>query len=474
MGQQQKKFNLVQGQKASAQTQYVQDLTVNVSPILTPVLDAQGFIQQEPGLTQYGTGIGIDRGGVWNDRFQQLYRVSGDALIRVDGAGAILVLATSPTPLLHTQAAMPYSFHTQMIVIDEKAYLYDATTVTQITDPGISTPIDCVWIDGYYIFTDGSYLYNTELTNEYAISPLAYATSEFSPDYTLGVGQTTDNKLIAFNRFSIEFFENVANEFFAFTRIPSRNIQYGIIGTYCKANLGGDWYIIGGATETEVSVFRLGVGTAVNISCRAVDNIIKQYSQRDMLFAASLEIRVINNYPYLIMRLPNDVLMYNFKVAEAAGNDLAWTALSSGIGSGYPYRATHGVYDPRISKWTYGDTLTDTLGYLDFDVATHYLSQIECVMTTTFMYLETASIDELMIQTIPGFTVESDATVFFSLTYDGVVWSPEFSMEYGEPSAYQQRFIAFMLGYCNNYLAFRFRWVSKSRMAFASGAMLYG
>lgn len=466
-------IQLLQGQKVNSKTQYVDALQVNVSGILMPILGVEGYLQQEPGLTQYGTGEGIDRGAQWNDKFQQLFRVSGDSLVSVDEDGTVTVLGTTTFSLIGPQASMAYSFNNQSIVVDGKWFLYNPVDgARRILDPEVGEPIDHVWVDGYFFFTDGDYLYHTDIDNEESIDPLKFATSEFSPDRTKGVGLTTDDKVMAFNRFTIEYFENVATEFFAFRRISSRTVQYGIVGTYCKAQIGGDWFFLGGSSESNVSVFSLQVGTAKNISSREVDAYIAQYSEEE-LANASLETRVVDNYPYLILRLPSETLQLNLKVAEFAGYARAWTLLQSGTSSA-PYRAIHGVYDPRRAQWVYGDTLGPTLGYLDFDVATHYEAMVECALYTPFMYLETASIDELMIQTIPGFTTVDDATVFFSMTYQGVTWSQEVSLEYGGPSAYGQRFIARALGYIDNLFAFKLRWVSESRMAFSAGAIKYG
>lgn len=466
-------IQLLQGQKVNSKTQYVDALQINVSGILMPILGAEGYLQQEPGLTQYGTSEGIDRGGAWNDRFQMLFRVSGDSLVSVDEDGVVTVLGTTTQSLIGKQASMAYSFNNQSIVIDGKWFLYNPTDgARRILDPDVGEPIDHVWVDGYFFFTDGDFLYHTDIDDEEAIDPLKFATSEFSPDRTKGVGLTTDDKVMAFNRFTIEFFENVATEFFAFRRITSRTVQYGIVGTYCKAQIGGEWFFMGGPSEGNISIFQLQVGTAKNISSHEVDDYIAQYSEEE-LENASLETRVVDNYPYLIVRLPNQTLMLNLKVAEFAGHEKAWTLLQSSTSSA-PYRAIHGVFDPRRAQWVYGDTLGPKLGYLDFDVATHYEELIECCLYTPFMYLETASIDQLMIQTIPGFTAVDDATVFFSMTYDGLTWSTEHLLEYGGPSAYGQRFIALALGYINNFFAFKFRWVSESRMAFSAGSILYG
>lgn len=464
-------IQLLQGIKANSKTQYIEALQVNVSGIVQPVLNAAGWIQQEPGITQYGTGDGVDRGGQWNDRLQTLFRVSGDSLISVDENGAVTVLGTTTQSLIGRQASMTYSFNNQSIVVDGKWFLYNPVDgARRILDPDVGSPLDHVWVDGYFFFTDGEYLYHTDIDDETAIDPLKYATAEFSPDRIKGVGLTTDDKVIAFGRFSVEYFENVATEFFAFRRISSRTVQFGIVGTYAKAQIGGEWFFMGGPSEGEISIYLLGVGTATNISCRAVDLAIGQYSEED-LAQSSLETRVINNYPYLIVRLPNETLMLNIKVAKFAGPEMGWSLLESDSG---PYRAIHGVFDPRRAQWTYGDTLGSNIGYLNYEVATHYGAKVPCVMYTPFQYLEGASVDQLMIQTIPGFTSVDDATVFFSMTYNGVTWGSEISLQYGSPSSFGQRFIAMRLGYVVNYFAMKFRWLSASRMAFATGVLSYG
>jgi hypothetical protein len=469
-------ISLIQGQKANSTTQWVDALQTNVTGIVQPVLGADGWIQQEPGLTEYGTGQGSDRGAVWNDRQQTLFRVSGDSLISVSSTGAVTVLGTAPgSDLVGSQAAMPYSFNNQSIVVANRWFLYNPVDgAREPNDPDVGAPIDQIWVDGYFFFTDGEYLYHTDLEDESTINPLKFATSEFSPDRTKGLGLTTDDKVIAFNRFTIEYFANEANEFFAFTRIPSRTVQYGIIGTYAKAQIGGEWFFMGGPAEGSVSIYLLQVGTAQNVSSRAVDNLIAQYSEDELRYS-SLETRIVDNYPEVLVRLPNEVLKLSLKVLEFAGKERAWTILSSGIGSGNPYRAIHGVFDPRRAQWVYGDTLNDTLGYLDPDVATHYDEIVECDMFTPIYYLESMSLDQLMIQTVPGFTTTEDATVFFSMSYDGgVTFGTEVSLSYGDPSAYSQRFIAFMLGYVSNVFSCKFRWTSRSRMAFASGSIEYG
>lgn len=464
-------ITLLKGDKAGEETDYRDYLPTNVSGIVRNILGAQGYMLQQPGLTQYGSARGIDRQGVWNERVGRHYRVSGNRLVEITTNGVSTNLGTITGT---DTASMPYSFNTQAIIANGNYYLYAPTNgFRQVTDPDLGNPIDAVWVDGYYFFTDGEFIYHTDITDESAIDPLQFATSEFSPDPSLGVGLTTDNKVIVFNRYTIEFFVNVATANFAFTRQPSRAIKFGIVGTHCKAEIGGAFYFMGGAKEQAVSVFAMGIGTAIDIASREVNKLINQYSE-EQLSKAVVESRSEDDYSYLIVHLPNEVLLYNFKVAQLSGKDQAWTILKSDVAGDVQWRAKHGVFEPRKGVWVYGDKQSNLLAILDETVATHYGELAECILYTPFIFLEEQSIDELNIQTIPGFTTEPDATVFMSLTYDGVVHSMEHTMQYGGPSAYGQRFIAYRLGDVRNWFAFKFRWASTSRMAFSFAKITYG
>ena len=464
-------IQLLAGDTVDDQTDYRDAMPVNMSGILRPIFGSQGYMLQQPGITQYATGLGRDRGATWNDKFQQHFRLSNTAFISVGATGTVTNLGT----ILNTdQASFANSFNTQAIVADGAYWLYDPTDgFRQVTDPDVGNPIDIVWVDGYYVMTDGEYLFHTDLTDEESIDPLKYATAEFSPDPTIGLSLTMDDKIIAWNRYTTEYFANTANEFFAFTRLSSRTVKYGLVGTHCKAEIGGEFFFMGGPREGNVSIYKLDVGGATNISSREIDKLISQYSET-LLAECVLETRIVDNYAYLVVHLPNDTVMLNIKIGAAAGWDKAWCVLRSSVTTGDTYRGINAIFEPRRGQWVMGDKVSSRIGYLDMSVATHYGIIAEWVLFTPLMYMEAASVDEMMIQTIPGFTAFDDAQVFFSTTYDGQFYSMEAIMQYGAPSAYTRRFIGRQIGYVPNYIGFKLRGASRSRMAFAAGSVVYG
>jgi len=174
------------------------------------------------------------------------------------------------------------------------------------------------------------------------------------------------------------------------------------------------------------------------------------------------------------VHLPNETLLFNIKLAQAAGIEQAWSILKTDMLGNTPWRAKHGVFDPRLGRWVYGDKLDDRLGILDETVATHYGAISEWLLNTPFLYLESQSIDDLEIEIVPGHTITEDGQVFISLTKDGVTHGPESVIEYGKPSQYKQRFIVYKLGYIRNWVGIKLRGASRSRMAFGVAKLNYG
>ena len=463
-------IDLIKGDSIGNETDYRDALPENMYAISRPMFGSAGYMIMHEGLTEYGTGVGIDRGGVWNERLLNHFRVSGSQFLVVNENGSNTRHGEIPDT---GPVSLPYSFNTQAVIGGGNFYLYDPTNgFRQVTDPEVGTPIDGTWIDGYYCLTDGEFLYHTDITDESAIDPLKFATAEFSPDPTLGVGKTQDNKWIAFGRYSVEYFANNATDNFAFQRIPSRAQKIGIVATHAKCELNQKWYILGGRKEGALSVHILGAGSSKVVSTREIDKVIGEYNEEELKDIV-LEPRIQDGQSFLYVHLPNETLLFNETIAGTAGVGSAWSILKGGTAS-KPWRGIHGIFEPRLGEWVYGDKETLRIGILDGSVATQYGEVAEWVLYTPFMYLDSASIDKLEIETIPGHTATDDATVFVSLTYNGVTYGKEWTEVYGDPYDYGKRFIVRRLGYVSDWVGFKFRGVSKSRVAFSRGAIDFG
>jgi hypothetical protein len=368
---------------------------------------------------------------------------------------------------------MPYSFNTQCIIADGKMFLYDPVGgFREVVDPDLGLPIDGVWIDGYYFMTDGEYLFHTDIDDEESIDPLKFATSEFSPDPTLGVAKTQDNKVIVFNRYSTEYFINVAADNFAFTRQPTRAQKIGIVATHAKIEIAGQWVIVGSRKNESLGVHSVGIGSSVKISSREIDKILKQYTEPE-LADMRVEAREEDAINLIYFHLPNETLCFNATAAATSGPAKSWSIITTGQ-AGDPWRAINGVNDTRLNKWLYGDQTDTSIGVINDSSFSQYGERSEWVLYTPFINLETLSLDEIEIETIPGLNAIDDATVAFSMTKDGLIWSSEYWALYGEPLDYNKRYIIRRLGDINQWVGLKFRSYTTSRMSFAVLSITYG
>ena len=464
-------INLIRGDKVSQDTDYRDSLPVNMYAVNRQIFSALGYMLCYPGLTLITTGSGIDRAGIYNERFDAHFRVSGNKLTQLKPNGSSVELGTIPGT---SQASMPYSFNTQAIIANGNMYLYSpASGLAAITDTDLGSPIDGIWIDGYYFLTDGEYLYHTDIDDETAIDPLKFATAEFSPDKTIALGKTQDNKVAVFGRYTTEYFVDVATANFAFQRIESRAQKIGVVATHAKCELGGNFYIVGSRKEESLGVHVVGLGQTVKVSTREIDKILAGYNERE-LTDIRVESREEDNNYLILIHLPNETLLFNESIGKTIGASAAWSILKTDIDGTTPHRAINGVSDTRRGEWIYGDRYNSNIGKLDNTVFSQYDEAIELEITTPLMKVEGASIDEIEVETIPGHNVNDDATVAISITYNGFTYGHEWYEMYGEPLDYNKRFIIRRLGYVPNVFGVKLRSATTSRMSFASLRITYG
>lgn len=463
-------INLLKGDSVGSETDYRDALPTNMYGVASPLFGADGYMIQDQGLTEFANGnSGTCRGGVWNERIGAHFRVIGNQFIEIDNLGNVTVLGSVSG---FDTVSMPYSFNTQAIIAGGNYYLYDRTNgFRQVNDSDVGRPIDATWVDGYYFFTDGANLYHSNLTNESEIDPLTFATSEYSPDPTVGLELTQDNKVAAFNRYTTEFFQNVASTNFAFSRIIQRTIKSGIVGTHCKAAFGDLFFTLGGNKGETVGAHIMTVGGTSRISTREVDKIINAYTETQLADSV-VEAYQEDGYTFALYHLPNETLKFNYTLANQGAASQAWSIMQTGTSQNY--RGIHLVNVPPLNRWTLGDKRDARIGTLDNSVATQYGEVAEWILYTPFYYIEQASVDKLEIETITGFSGSDDATVFVSTTMNGITYSREWTQVYGRKFDYGMRFIVRRMGYVRDWIGFRFRGATRSRMAFARGFISYG
>jgi hypothetical protein len=451
---------LIKGQRKS-KYDYRDNLPINMTAVVGTVEGDTGYLLAHDGLTEFGTVSGVARGGYFNERLNQHFRVSGDLLESISVTGEATELGN-----ISGQGTVSFaeSGNSLGIVAGGKFYLYDAAGLEEVTSENLGVPIDLEWFRGIYVMTDGEYLYNTSLSDESEVRQLDYVSSEFSADPIKGLLRTDSNQIVAFNRYSTEYFYFNANSDVNASPlqvIDGKSNRIGIVGTYCKCFLDGNIFILGGRKDESPSVHALSGANESTIATREVDKIIGQYTE-DELSGVVLEGRTVDRDKFLIVHLPNETLLYNHTVAQQAGTSAAWTFVKTGDNS--PWRGIYGVFDSRIGKWVYGDRLENKLGYLDQQSFAQYEAEQEALIYTPIIKAKRQSINSVQVDTIPGYA-DPAISVAMSISYDGVTWGEEHWTVVSKPDNYNTNYIVRRLGFVSQAFSLRFRFISKSKLA---------
>ena len=115
-------ITLIKGDKHGEETDYRDNLPVNMYAVNRKIHQADGYMLNYAGLSSFGIGSGIDRGGIYNERQVNHYRVSGVRFISVTAGGVVVEIGNIPGS---EQVSLPYSFNTQAVIADGKVWLYD-------------------------------------------------------------------------------------------------------------------------------------------------------------------------------------------------------------------------------------------------------------------------------------------------------------------------------------------------------------
>lgn len=440
------------------------DFRVSYPLNLVPVVQAQGisngYLRPADGIVANGTGPGLDRGGIeWNN---VLYRVMGTSLVSISSTGAVTTIGTIPGS---DRAIMVYSFDYLAIAANGSLYLYDGTTLAQNTDPDLGTVVDVVWVDGYFMTTDGEFLVITELNNPFAVDPLKYGSSEIDPDPVVGLIKLR-NEIYAVNRHTIEVFQNVGTTGFPFERIAGAQITRGSVGVNANCMFLDQIAFIGGGMGEGIAVW-LGVnGNSQKISTREIDIVLADYTEAQ-LAASFMETRTDRDHRQLLIHLPDKTLVYD-GAASAAVQQPVWYCLSSSLSGVGAYRSSKLVY--AYGRWNTGDTQSASFGYLVDDISTHWGQAVGWNFQTQIIYNESRGVvvHELELVALTGrVALGADPQISTSYSQDGVTYSQQKFIHAGKIGDRSKRLVWLQQGAFRNWRLQRFGGTSDAFLSFA-------
>ena len=433
---------------------------INMVPVPKKSGISNGFLRPGDGIVANGTGPGIDRGGInWQD---ECYRVMGSSLVTVASDGTVTTLGDVGGPITEL-VTFDYSFDQLAIASGGRLYYWDGTTLTQVTDPDLGIVLDVVWVDGYFMTTDGEFLIVTELTNPLVVNPLKYGSSEADPDPVVALLKLR-NEIYALNRNTIEVFDNVGGELFPFARIDGAQIQKGVVGTQACCVFIQAIAFLGSGRNEAPGIYVGASAVTQKASTQEIDNLLLQYTEAQ-LAGVKLEARNDKNHQHLYVHLPDRTVVYDATASEALGEPVWFTLVTTVVGFAQ-YRARNMVW--AYDKWLVGDPQSSNVGYLVQDTGHHWGAQVRWEFGTLIVYNEGngAIFNELELVSLTGsVAIGTNPQISTSYSLDGKAYSQQRFISVGTIGS-NKRLAWFQQGHMRNWRIQCFRGDSDAHVSF--------
>jgi hypothetical protein len=433
----------------------------NMVPVILQSGISDGYFRPADGIVSLGTGPGIDRGGIeWEGL---LYRVMGTKLVSISSTNVVTVIGDVGGT---GQVTFDYSFDYLAVASGGKLYLYRPSTgLQQVTDPDLGTVVDVVWVDGYFMTTDGEFLIVTELNDPFSVNPLKYGSAEADPDPVVALLKVR-NEVYALNRHTIEVFDNVGGSLFPFQRVEGAQVQRGAIGTHACCLFMESIAFIGGGRNEAPAVWLISGSNAQKISTREIDLVLEEFTETQ-LSNVLVESRVDKGFRHLYIHLPDRTLVFDAEATTRAGGPVWFTLTSSLVGNSL-YRARNLVWV--YNKWVVGDPSSVSFGYLSDTLSSHWGVLNGWEFATIILYNESRGLifHEMELIALTGNSIfGTDPSIWTSHTEDGLTWSQERVCKAGVTGVRGKRLSWLQQGRMRQWRAQKFRGTSDAQLSVA-------
>jgi hypothetical protein len=358
---------------------------------------------------------------------------------------------------------MDYSFDRLAIASGGRLYYWSsALGLNQVTDPDLGLVLDVVWVDGYFIVTDGTNLVVTELSDPTQVNPLKYGSSEVDPDPVVALLESR-NEVYALNRYTIEVFDNVGGEVFPFQRIDGAQIQKGVIGTFGCCIFVESVAFLGSGRNEAPGIYLGANATAQKISTQEIDQILLGYTEAQ-LATVKLEARNDKAHQHLYVHLPDRTMVFDAAANAELNNPVWFTLTTSQVGFG-EYRAKNLVW--AYDKWLIGDPQSSSIGYLVDNISSHWGQIVRWEFGTLIVYNESNGVifNELELVSLTGSVMLGiDPMISTSYSVDGKSWSQDRSIRVGTTGS-NNRIAWLQQGHMRNWRIQRFRGDSQAHLS---------
>lgn len=439
------------------------DFRVSYPKNLIPIAQEQGissgYLMCSDGITSGNDSTsGPSRAGInWNDK---IYRVCGTKLVLEAADQSETVIGDVGGS---EYATLDYSFDYLAVASNNNLYLYNGTTLTQVTDSDIGSVIDVLWVDGYFMVTDGETIAVTDLDDPFSVNPLKYGSSEVDPDPIKALLKVR-NEPHAVNRYTIESFDNIGGDGFPFGRIEGAQITKGSLGVHTCCVFVESIAFVGSGRNEQISVYLGASGQSAKIATKEIDEILSGYTE-SALSNALVEPVYIRGQNLLYIHLPDQTLVYNADASRSLSRPV-WFSLSSASSGLGRYNAVNHVFC--YNRWSVGHPTQAKVGYLDSTSCCHWGLQVGWEFSTIAVYNESrgAIIHDLELVALSG---RNSVTTSVSTEYsiDGLTWSQPRYIDPGAQGNRNKRLLWLSQGYFEGWRIQRFKGLLNSRLSFA-------
>jgi hypothetical protein len=320
-----------------------------------------------------------------------------------------------------------------------------------------------VWVNGYFVSTDGEFLVSSDINNSFSFNPLRYASSEVSPDPVVALKRLR-SEIYAVNRYTIEVFSALSNPGlgFPFARVEGAQIMKGAVGSRACCEFMDTLAFVGSGDNQPSAVWMAQAGSATKISTRDIDDLLRQYDD-ETLAQIVLESRQDRGHEFLYVHLPDKTLVFDGAGSQAAGQPI-WFILESNGG----YRARGFVWC--YGQWNVADPFGTLIGKLSDEIGSHYGDEVRWRFDTPIAYSEgkSVSVDELELVALTGnVSLTADPLISTSYSLDGVTWSQPRFIRAGRSGERAKRLVWDRQGTFRNWRTQRFEGDTRAHLSFA-------
>lgn len=436
---------------------------VNMIPVPKDQAMSKGYLRPSEGIISINDSTGgIDRGGVnWRGKH---YRVIGQSLYLIQKNNTFVNLGTIKGD---DQVTFDYSFDQLGICANNQLFYYNEAVLTQVTDEDLGDCKSMVFLDGYFVSTDGEFIIVTELNDPTSVDTFKYGSSEVDPDPVVALHKIK-GELYAINRNTIEVFTNVGGTGFPFRPIPTAQVSKGAISRNLTAVFEDTLVFLGGGAKDEALSLYIAInGTHTKISTREIDQLINGYDEEDLIIDASIEVRIFDSHLFVYLHLKDVTCVYDINASRQMQTPV-WHRLSSGTSGISQYNARNFVYV--YNKWYCGHTTENKIGYLSNTIQSQWGNQISWEFQVAVIYNEGrgAIVHELELIPLSGtVSIGKDPQMYTQYSKDLANFSMPSFIKTGKFGERSKRLCWRNQGKLDRYRVQRFGGNSDSHISFA-------